>query len=629
MRTIACQSRVSSTPISSTPVLSVRVWAALGRFATCVTVALLSSLGSAVPSPVYANEAYVVASSANLRAEAKATAAVIERLSIAQKVYRRQTEGRWVQVTVAGRVGPSGWIARSLLSPNRPTAPAMWLRFDEARTDRARRRWAERAAALAPNDTRSLARLVLALRKLKDFDALKRVLQAIQTRYARDPVVARPETEAAIRQLWRALPASKSGCDSYDYFPRGGIKSLWCHGKTVMTLLRLRQLAGVAPYVAGPSQKRLALNAENDFSRYHPAFVRWLIDHGIPSALDPAGLDGLQPSYDRVFRTLARTYLRIVYEIETKDRGASLKEAYAEWLDEEPPRDRPFHRRFEDQQGNVGTHAMAFWARRLVDGTAWDFKRALEKMVLLYDPEGLIRIRAEIPPPPAPRGYRLAMVGDFHADEQKLEDGEEVFALRKIGDKFSTNRVKIRQTRILDEIVDGDGPPTGVRVTIVPSSADIVALIDGEAIRRGPLPVCTGLTHPPQTGRFSFGGTEYTLEVIKTRPTEAQVAADGTHYTVVLSKTKTAQTGEPSPAIDAPGAKMMAPARSAPLTSQAMPKFIKVLFAGDLDGDGALDLLLDTKSHYNHRYSWQLWLSSIAPPGALMGLAAKYVAVGC
>ena len=56
--------------------------------------------------------------------------------------------------------------------------------------------------------------------------------------------------------------------------------------------------------------------------------------------------------------------------------------------------------------------------------------------------------------------------------------------------------------------------------------------------------------------------------------------------------------------------------------------YASLLWAGDLDRDGALDFVLDASDHYNLSAP-QLWLSSAADDGAPLGLAARHETTGC
>jgi hypothetical protein len=53
-----------------------------------------------------------------------------------------------------------------------------------------------------------------------------------------------------------------------------------------------------------------------------------------------------------------------------------------------------------------------------------------------------------------------------------------------------------------------------------------------------------------------------------------------------------------------------------------------LLFAGDLDGDGHTDLLMQLDDHYNVSET-VLFLSSAAAAGQLLGEVARFRAVGC
>jgi hypothetical protein len=53
-----------------------------------------------------------------------------------------------------------------------------------------------------------------------------------------------------------------------------------------------------------------------------------------------------------------------------------------------------------------------------------------------------------------------------------------------------------------------------------------------------------------------------------------------------------------------------------------------VIWAGDIDGDDRLDVLLDTSNHSNGEDT-TLYLSSLAAPGQVVKSVASFASFGC
>jgi hypothetical protein len=56
---------------------------------------------------------------------------------------------------------------------------------------------------------------------------------------------------------------------------------------------------------------------------------------------------------------------------------------------------------------------------------------------------------------------------------------------------------------------------------------------------------------------------------------------------------------------------------------------VSVIWAGDLDGDGRIDLVLDDQPHYAYRVFYRLFLSGEAEPGKLVKEVASFSAGSC
>lgn len=86
--------------------------------------------------------------------------------------------------------------------------------------------------------------------------------------------------------------------------------------------------------------------------------------------------------------------------------------------------------------------------------------------------------------------------------------------------------------------------------------------------------------------------------------------------------------------LHAPGAKQVLASRTGYFeTGSDVLQFrddgqLRLLFAGDVDRDGRLDLLLDMSDHYNVS-RLTLWLSTEAAKGDVVGEAAAFESVGC
>ena len=213
--------------------------------------------------------------------------------------------------------------------------------------------------------------------------------------------------------------------------------------------------------------------------------------------------------------------------------------------------------------------------------------------------------------------YRLQMPGDFHGNEPVARDGQRWLALRVDAE----GRARLEQTRLQvsaveDPILDGPGQATGRRVQA--DGAESLAFLRGPALRGGPVDTAQveslGLGGLPDA-RIVFAGHTYRLQ------TECAPLASGQdevprmrlslHCRVLLYRGHARAV-----LMEAPATRIRT-GDGTEHTSFGDDGTPALLFAGDLDRDGQLDLLFDVSDHYNLQRP-TLFLSSagLSSPGS-------------
>ena len=223
-------------------------------------------------------------------------------------------------------------------------------------------------------------------------------------------------------------------------------------------------------------------------------------------------------------------------------------------------------------------------------------------------------------PPLARLGTEVALLlpGEYHADETEaytMQPWTGLFYDPDTGTPYA-EAVRITVDRVYDQVLDAEGEATGKEVTLH-HDREPLALIHGLAIPDGPVPTATDTTHTlfdydyetltltPHNVDMTFGGRTARLGV-EPQENEPQVLR------LVLTVGEVRQVlGDPFH-----------------LGGEGEP--VRLLWAGDLDGDGHLDLLLDgLVHHYNAYVSLGLFLSSEATSEHLVAQVAEFTAVGC
>jgi hypothetical protein len=199
----------------------------------------------------------------------------------------------------------------------------------------------------------------------------------------------------------------------------------------------------------------------------------------------------------------------------------------------------------------------------------------------------------------------------YHGEELHTKSGLTWMGLfpTKAG-QFELRPTRVNVTMVHDEINDEPvNQKTGKKVTTSDKVEPLVLVKDVPALKAGK--VITSTTYQkerPDVGaklKLNVGGKESTLTVGGVKKDKEYRS----QYKVVL------ETG---------GVKQTVYERK----EVADSSFPSLLWAGDLDGDGKLDLIMDTTDNYNVR-NVTLFLSTKAKPGKLVEKVVSHESTGC
>lgn len=203
----------------------------------------------------------------------------------------------------------------------------------------------------------------------------------------------------------------------------------------------------------------------------------------------------------------------------------------------------------------------------------------------------------------------------FHGDEVTAKNGERWLGLyvTNRGSHLFTSTVKIQ--RVLDEIVDGEGQKTGKDVSI-DHPRDPVFLVKG----------ATMLKPGPATTTY-LGGDEETHSFVKKPNFKLKLAGQEYQLKIVSSYLRTSPDALPNaPRLVLSNGSLSQTLYSLKGNAEDITWYL--LWAGDVDGDGKLDLYVNLSWHYNVS-ARKLFLSSQASEGQLVRKIAEFVTTGC
>lgn len=220
-----------------------------------------------------------------------------------------------------------------------------------------------------------------------------------------------------------------------------------------------------------------------------------------------------------------------------------------------------------------------------------------------------------------PGAHALQPPGNFHQGEAVARHGERWLALRIQTDAARLDTTRLRVKTVFDEIVDAEGMATGTQVGS-DEAEDVVTYLRGPGLHAGPV-VRARIESVDDDSGFTaqiltLGDKAYRLATHCGADPAAEGAltcsidlVEGERRQSLVRMSGQRNQGDADAGVS--------------LGDDASPHLI---FAGDLDRDGKLDLIFDTTDHYNLMRP-ALFLSGAADGDELLHAVAEHSAVGC
>lgn len=200
-------------------------------------------------------------------------------------------------------------------------------------------------------------------------------------------------------------------------------------------------------------------------------------------------------------------------------------------------------------------------------------------------------------------------LGTLHAEENSLKDGDEVFALVLDGEQSRLEKTKVSVTNIEDASLAPAGEKTG-KLIDVKNLSNVLLLIKSSFLKAGPIKsdiTKFQMIYPGQTVGL---GTAWLFATALVEPGNG-VFMPTKNYCIWAARREFE----------------MQKLWCADLL-QRDSSVPGVVWSGDLDRDGTIDVILDTSSSYNVS-SLTLYLSSKAQKGKILSEGFSFSRSGC
>jgi hypothetical protein len=216
---------------------------------------------------------------------------------------------------------------------------------------------------------------------------------------------------------------------------------------------------------------------------------------------------------------------------------------------------------------------------------------------------------------------QILLTGTFHGNEVRAHSGDKWLALVPSGEGCALEETLIHIEYVRDELQDEDGEATGKMVSIHSDKKPLLLVRGVQGLTPGKVETAFPKTLNLEVNRMIplklSHGPIHELMVVCDETTPLTVDNFRGCPLILSNKYKSQVIGNFQVCF-APNSKPV-------IASDAGPSLI---WAGDIDRDGALDLLLDLSNHYNIS-ALTLFLSSGTQSDELVVKVAEFIIYGC
>jgi hypothetical protein len=207
---------------------------------------------------------------------------------------------------------------------------------------------------------------------------------------------------------------------------------------------------------------------------------------------------------------------------------------------------------------------------------------------------------------------QIMRTGSFHGNEiKKGAENLEWYGLIKQGEKYILKKVRMDINSEQDVIVDRTGESTGKKVTTTDLATPIILINGLKDIQEGEIlsvELKKSILYPGENMSMEFNGDWISISAYGIANPEVTIRNYMLQVSSKNDRHRTKQIFAGTNGFD-----------------DSMFKFI---WAGDIDRDGKLDLIMDLSDHYNVK-KLTLFLSSKAEEGELFKRIAEFKNTGC